>query len=118
MSFCILAGSMVTKVAAATFTLWWMHSVEHIRWTEHWQVTPAGLVVTQARVEGSGAGMDPPEGAIFDGSGWTYRPHVPPQKRVLLADSGDAGSWHLCADGVCRGLGGHGGPPIVLELCP
>ena len=34
------------------------------------RVTQAGLVVTAARIEGSGAGMDPPEDAVFDGSGW------------------------------------------------
>ena len=118
MSLCILAGGKVTTLAVAAFTLWWTHSVEKIVWTEHWQVTPSGLVVEQARVEGSGAGMDPPDGSVFDGSGWVYHPHVPPQKRVLLGDSGAAGAWHLCADGACRDLGGKGGDPIVLEACP
>ena len=118
MSLCILAGGAVTRLVTAAFTLWWNHSVEHIRWTEQWQVTPAGLAVVEARIEGSGAGMDPPEGALFDGSGWVYRPHVPPQKTLMLADSGVAGAWHLCVGDACRTLGGKGGDPIVLEACP
>jgi hypothetical protein len=118
MSLCILAAGKTTILAVSAFTLAWTHSVEKTSWTEHWQVTSAGLVVTQARVEGSGAGMDPPDGSRFDGSGWIYEPHAPPQQRVVLGDSGAAGAWHLCADGACLDLGGNGGDPIVLEACP
>ena len=118
MSLCILAAGKTVTLAVAAFTLSWTHSVEKITWSEHWQVTPAGLVVTEARVEGSGAGMDPPEGSVFDGSGWVYHPDLPPQPKLVLADSGKAGAWHLCPEtGDCRDLGGGGGDPIVLEPC-
>jgi hypothetical protein len=115
-SLCIALGSKVVVLAVSTFTLSWTHSVEKTEWTEHWALTPAGLVVTAARVEGSGAGMEPPDGAVFDGSGWTWRPPLVPRERVVLADSGLAGTWRFCAGGACRDLG-DGSGPIVLELC-
>lgn len=118
MSLCILAGGKVVSLAVAAFTLSWTHSVERTMWAEAWQVTPAGLAIVEARIEGAGAGMEPPEGAAFDGSGWVYRPRLPPQARIVLADSGAAGAWRFCADGQCRDLGGTGGDPIVLEPCP
>jgi hypothetical protein len=112
-----MAGKVVA-LAVSSFTLSWTHSVEQTAWTEQWAVTPAGLVVTEARIEGSGAGMEPPDGAIFDGSGWRYRPPPLPRERVVLADSGAAGPWTLCAGTVCRTLGEGSGEPIVLSACP
>ena len=55
MSLCI-AGAETLRLAVTAFTLAWTHSVEHVRWQEDWRVTPAGLELTAARVEGSGAG--------------------------------------------------------------
>jgi len=57
MSLCVLAGGKMLVLAATAFTLSWTHSVEKIRWTEHWLATPAGLVVDMGRVEGSGNGI-------------------------------------------------------------
>jgi hypothetical protein len=119
MSFCILAGGKTLVFAAAAFTLSWTHSVEKIGWTEHWRVTPAGLRVVEARVEGSGAGMDPPEGSIFRDGGWDYRPHVPAQPRLILASSGaTVGGWKLCPAGKpCLMLGSGEGDAITIEPC-
>jgi hypothetical protein len=44
-------------------------------------------------------------------------PQLPPQPRLVLADSGAAGAWRLCAGGACLDLGGGGGAPIVVEAC-
>ncbi len=118
MSLCIALGGKVVMLAVSTFTLSWTHSVEKTAWTERWDVTPAGLVVTEARIEGSGAGMEPPDGAVFDGSGWTFRPPPLPQERLVLADSGATGPWTLCAGTDCRVLGEGSGEPIVLSACP
>jgi hypothetical protein len=117
-SLCVAVGGKVVMLAVSTFTLSWTHSVEKTEWTESWAVTQEGLVVTEARVEGSGAGMEPPGGAVFDGSGWSYRPPPLPQERVILADSGATGPWTLCAGTECRTLGGGHGEPIVLSVCP
>ena len=59
MSLCILAGGKVTVIAATAFSLSWIHSVEKIEWQEDWAIVDAEFVLTEARVKGSGAGMDP-----------------------------------------------------------
>ncbi len=118
MSLCILAGGKVLTLAVTAFTLSWTHTVEKTTWAETWHVLPDGLAVVEARVEGSGAGMEPAPGSVFDGAGWTYHPDVPPQRRVVLANSVEGGRWRLCADGRCLSLGGTGGAPIILEPCP
>ena len=116
-ALCIVSAGKAVALAAGLFTLSWTHSVEKTEWKEWWSVTPAGLAVVSARIEGSGAGMEPPEDAVFDGSGWVYHPDLPPRQRVVLADSGVAGQWRFCAAGTCRDLG-DGSGPIVLEACP
>lgn len=103
LGLCIASGGKVLYAALAAFTLTWTHSVEKIGWQEDWIVNPDGLKVVSARIKGSGAGMDPPADAVFDGEWWHYTPHVPPQPRVALGRSGEAGAWHLC-------MPGHGGP--------
>lgn len=118
MSLCIALGGKLVVLAVSSFTLSWTHSVEKTEWTEQWAVTPAGLVVTEARIEGSGAGMDPPDGAAFDGSGWSYRPPPLPRQRVVLADSGATEPWTLCIGARCMTLGQGKGEPVVLSLCP
>ena len=70
MALCILAGAKTVALAVSAFSLSWTHSVEKITWQENWQVTPAGLELIEARVKGSGAGMEPPEDAVLqDGVG-------------------------------------------------
>ena len=117
MSLCIALGGKVVVLAVSAFTLSWTHSVEKTEWAEAWAVTGAGLVVAEARVEGSGAGVDPPEGAVFDGSGWVWRPASSPQARVVLADSGTTRPWTLCTASGCIALGAGGGAPVVLSVC-
>lgn len=117
MTLCVALGAKTLVLAGSVFTLSWSHSVEKTAWIETWSVTDAGLVATEARIEGSGAGMEPPDGAVFDGTGWVYRPQLPPLPRLVLADSGAAGVWTLCAGDRCLALGGSGGAAIVLEPC-
>ncbi|MCB1501318.1 MAG: DUF1850 domain-containing protein [Bauldia sp.] len=117
MSLCIALGAKTLMLAGSVFTLSWTHSVEKTVWTETWSVTDAGLVAIEARIEGSGAGMEPPDGAVFDGAGWVYRPQLSPLPRLVLADSGAVGAWTLCSGDGCLALGGGGGPAIVLEPC-
>ncbi|MCR4266385.1 DUF1850 domain-containing protein [Nitratireductor sp. ZSWI3] len=118
MSLCVLAGGKAATIAATLFTLSWTHSVEKIRWEEHWRVTPAGLEVLQARVQGSGAGMEPPPEARFDNGWWVYEPALPPLPEIRLAASGATGeSWLLCAGGRCMTLGASAGAPVILKPC-
>ncbi len=73
MSLCI-SGAETLRLAVTAFTLAWTHSVEHVRWEEDWRVTPAGLQVVEARVRGSGAGMEPPPDARLRDGWWVYVP--------------------------------------------
>lgn len=117
--FCVIAAGKTLAFAATAFTLSWTHSVEKITWAEHWKLTPAGFVVIEASVEGSGAGMDPLDGSRFVDDKWVYTPKLPPQEKLVLAASGATVSgWKLCAAGECTVVGKKAGPPIVIERCP
>jgi hypothetical protein len=116
-SLCIVAAKGATQLAAAAFTLAWTHSVERVAWEEDWRVTPAGLVIVEARIKGSGAGMEPPDGATLEGGWWRYRPALPPSPEIVLAASGAAGTWTLCAADACTTLGATPAAPIRLAPC-
>ncbi|MCA6125803.1 DUF1850 domain-containing protein, partial [Bradyrhizobium sp. WSM 1704] len=60
MSLCLASAGVVKALQAAAFTLAWTHSIEKTAWQEDWVVTSAGLELTQARIKGTGAGMEPP----------------------------------------------------------
>ncbi|MBZ9762672.1 DUF1850 domain-containing protein [Mesorhizobium sp. CA8] len=118
MSLCILAAGKTVTLAVAAFTLSWTHSVERTRWQEDWKVSPAGLQVVEARVKGSGAGMEPPEGSVLRGSWWVYAPRIGPQPRLVLAASGATWEgWTLCTADGCRELSETAGEPTVLQPC-
>ena len=82
----------------------WQHSVEKIQWTERYSLEDRRIVLTEATVEGSGAGMEPPDGAVFDGKEWRYKPVLPPMKSVLLTRSSFTSDYRVCQDGTCRTL--------------
>jgi len=83
-----------------------------------WQAASAGLQVAEARVRGSGAGMDPPEGSVFR-DGWRIcRPTVGPQGRLVLAASGATGEgWTPCAEGRCALVRAGPADPAVVTAC-
>lgn len=118
MSLCILAAGKTVTLAVAAFTLNWTHSVEKTRWEEHWKITPAGLELVEARIKGSGAGMEPPEGAVLKDGWWVYAPKIPLRADLLLAASGATGEgWSLCAEGRCTVIGASSGEPATLKVC-
>lgn len=118
MSLCILAAGKVTVLAVSAFTLSWSHSIEKTRWEEDWRVIPAGLQIVEARVKGSGAGMEPPEGAVFRHGWWSYRPKLGARPAVSLAASGATGAgWRLCAEQACLELGAEAGAAVELSVC-
>ncbi len=122
-ALCLAAGAAKARLAVAAFTLVWTHSVEKIPWREDWRIEQGRLVLTEARVEGSGAGMEVPEGAVLEDGSWHYRPHLPPLPSLTLARSGATADWRLCAAGSCRTLGQildlpPTSPPVVVRPCP
>lgn len=119
MNVCLILGAAKTVYATALFTLAWTHSVEKTRWEEDWRVTPAGLEITAARIEGSGAGMEPPPDAVRQGRFWLYHPRLPAQPRITLARSGaTGGGWQVCFAGTCHDIPEGPGSPAVLTPCP
>lgn len=115
MSLCVAGASASFRIAAAAFTLAWTHSVERVRWEEDWRVTPAGLEIVEARIRGSGAGMEPPDGAVLADGWWRYRPPLAPLPMLVLGDSGVTGAWSLCTLEGCRDL--PRGEPLQLRPC-
>ncbi len=113
-----MVGGKTAVIAATAFTLSWAHSVERTNWQELWRLTPGGLELAEARVQGSGAGMDPGEGAVLDDGWWVWRPQLPVQRELVLAASGATGSgWSLCAAGRCMTLGADPGATATIRAC-
>lgn len=117
MSACLLLAGKPLILAASLFQLSWNHSVERIEWVEHWRLVGNLLVLEEARVKGSGAGMEPaPEARLRDGW-WVWHPRRSHEQLVLAASGATTGGWTFCADGQCRTLGDQPGTPIVIEAC-
>ena len=95
---CIASGKAIV-LAAGLFTLSWTHSVEKTAWQESWMATPDGLVLREARVKGSGAGMDPGDGARRQDAWWVWEPHAAPLAELVLASSGATGAG--CSNTSC-----------------
>ncbi len=82
------AQAVVAVLPTDVFTLLWTHSVERTEWREEWRIDDGRLRVVAATVAGSGAGMEPPPGAVLVDNAWHYVPAVPPMARLLLARGG------------------------------
>jgi hypothetical protein len=104
---CLAAGAISAVLAVEGFTLAWMHSIEKIRWEEDWRIEGKALVLTEARIRGSGAGMEPPEGSVLRNGVWHYRPPLPPQTVLRLTHSPYTAGYTLCTPTVCRPLADH-----------
>jgi hypothetical protein len=118
MSGCLLVAGKPLWLAASLFQLSWTHSVERVEWSEQWRLAGNRLVLEEARVKGSGAGMEPdPEARLRDGW-WVWHPRRSQEKLVLAASGETTGGWTICADGQCRILGDRPRTPIVIEACP
>jgi hypothetical protein len=120
-SLCLAAGALSAAIHAPAFTLAWMHSIEKIRWEEDWQIRAGALHLVEARIRGTGAGMEPPAQAKLKNGVWHYVPDTPPLPSVQLAHSPYTKGYELCVAGLCRPLADHL-PGIdntaVIELRP
>jgi hypothetical protein len=117
---CLLAGSVVARLMAGAITLAWTHSVEKIVWEEDWRSGPAGLELVEARVRGSGAGMEPPPEAKLANGVWSWKPSLPPQQQVMMRRSGATADWQICISGACRPMETYVPPeadPIGMKVC-
>ena len=103
-ALCLAAGAWHARIPVEAFTLRWQHSIEKIEWDEDWSVAGDWLYLSQARVRGSGAGMDPPADARLVAGAWVYRPADPWRRELVLARSTFVRDYELCAAGRCRSL--------------
>jgi hypothetical protein len=122
MSVCFVVGAIVKTLQVSAFTLVWTHSVQKTDWQEDWRVSPDGLLLTGARVKGSGAGIDPPAEARLVDGWWRWRPQAVARSEVILSQSSAAGDWRICANGRCRTLADILGPaaasaPVAMRSC-
>ena len=119
-ALCITVGALVAQLPARAFTLRWHHTVEKILWEEDYLVAGDWLYLSAARVRGSGAGMEPPPGAVRVGEAWVYRPADPWRRALTLARSEFGADYVLCIEGACRTLGelvGGAAGPTTLAPC-
>lgn len=100
----VTAGLLTTVLPTGNVTLKWIHSVEKVPWEEDYLATTNGLIITEACVRRSGAGMEPPASARFDGIWWRYKPALPALPSVALANSTFVQGYQICWGGRCQQL--------------
>ena len=120
-ALCLAAGALHVALPVRAFTLRWQHSIEKVEWAEDWEVAGGWLHLSQARIHGSGAGMEPPDGAQLVDGVWRYRIADPWRREVVLARSDLMPDYELCPAGrQCRRLA-HWVPvssgPATLSAC-
>jgi hypothetical protein len=101
----VVAGVVRAMLPVDQFTLAWQHSVEKTRWEETYRVAGDRLLLTGARIQGIGAGMEPPEGAALHGGWWTWTPAPHAIAALPLTQSTYTSDWTLCWNQRCRTLG-------------
>jgi hypothetical protein len=121
-ALCLAAAALTVSLPLQAFTLAWNHSIEKILWEEDYRIVGTALVLTEARIRGSGAGMEPPDGAVLKDGVWHYTPALAPLPRLLLARSPFTADYRLCWDGACHPMAEFMGPaaamvPVEVSVC-
>ncbi|WPY95163.1 DUF1850 domain-containing protein [Limimaricola variabilis] len=117
MSACLMVGVAALGLATGAFELSWTHSVEKVEWRERWRVERDALELVEARVRGSGAGMEPGPDAVLRDGWWVWSPGLVVPSLSLAASGATGAGWQLCADGQCRELATQAGDPVTLTPC-
>jgi hypothetical protein len=118
---CLLVAGVVRATLPAEFTLAWEHSVQKTRWEELYRVDDGRIVLAEARIQGSGAGMEAPAGAVLRDGWWVWQPMLR-LDAVRPTLSRYAGDYRLCGDGQCSELRDLAGPApdgaaVTIEPC-
>jgi hypothetical protein len=121
-AICLLvAGVVRATLPTQEFTLAWDHSVQKTRWEERYRQRDAVLQLVEARVQGTGAGMEPPPSAILNEGWWSWRPgNELPELRLAL--SSYTADYTVCWGDRCRELRALVGPTdagatVVVRPC-
>lgn len=100
----IVAGAVRATLPGPEFTLAWEHSVQKSRWEETYRVDGDALTLIEARVQGSGAGMEPPPAAVLRGGWWSWAPQTSlPELRITRASY--TSDYEICWRHHCAALG-------------
>ena len=103
-AICLALGAHHVSLPTDRFTLSWTHSVEKTGWQEDYAIRGTGLALTEARIQGTGAGMEPPPDALFRDGWWHYVPHLPVLPELRLTLSPYTADYRLCWNQQCRSL--------------
>jgi hypothetical protein len=119
----LVAGVVRATLPGPEVTLAWDHSVEKIEWREQYRVDGERLRPTEARIRGSGAGMEAPPGAIRSDGAWVWRPDMPPLPELRLTHSTYTRDYRLCDAQHCTPLAEVAGPlgngdVVTVRACP
>lgn len=121
---CLAVGAAIVVLGVDSADLRWTHSVQKTEWRESWRATDAGLMLEEAAVQSSGAGMEPGEGAVRRDGFWVWKPNLAPQAALTLTRSSFTGQdWQICpASATCRPVGSYfpGLAPdqaVILKPC-
>lgn len=94
-------------VATTNFTLAWTHTIEKVRWEENYQVhydrlnQKARLYAVVARIKGSAAGMEPPDGAWLQKGWYHYKPTDSYPTELRLTRSEFSADYEWCTAQGC-----------------
>ncbi|MEP7208224.1 MAG: DUF1850 domain-containing protein [Casimicrobiaceae bacterium] len=119
---CVLvAGAVRATLPGDAMTVSWTHSVQRTQWEEHYRLSEGGIVLEQARVQGSGAGMEAGEHAVRRDGWWTWQPQLR-LYAVTLTRSSYAGDYTICSAAGCTTLAQLTGPTaegaaVVIAPC-
>lgn len=106
-------------LAAQQVQLRWTHSIERVRWEETYRLVGPGapaaaapctvpaqpaLCLLRARVQGSGAGMEPAPSAVWRDGGLEWGPAPTAVAALRLMHSPYVADYTLCLDGHCQAL--------------
>lgn len=99
MAICLSTAVAAVSIAASSFTLGWVHSIEKILWEEVWQVDNNMLVLESVRVRGHGAGMEPAPEAVLNDGVWEWHPRTL-HEVLRLTRSGFTADYQWCLAGA------------------
>ena len=98
---CLVAGLLIAQLGDE-ITLRWTHSIQKTAWEEDYRREGIQLRLVEARVRGTGAGMEPPADAVLKDGAWHYVPKLPPLPSVVLTHSPHVPAYVVCSSGRCQ----------------
>ncbi len=100
---CLVAGLLVAQLGD-DITLRWTHSIQKTVWEEDYRREGNTLRLVEARVRGTGAGMEPPSESVLKEGTWHYVPSLPLLPQVNLAHSPHVPPYAVCSTGRCQAI--------------